>query len=421
MVEKNPEPWEKILWSDETLQIIYREWGNNLMRRQKLNIAMHYYEMSLELKDDDPKALYCMSLCQRYVTQCEAAYNAAIKALTVLDTSQPLNLQACNALYDLNDLEFAALEFKSKGRRFTGHKIKSFEEKFQIAESNIAESLGDALFQFIQEYKQYFKLIALMREKLENPDERPRWKILRDNRECDVLSILEEFEPLVHPRERARLSRGYKIFNQRYLKNSAIDVDFIKYLKTNKTLLLPQSRITPILKEVAEDNYNIVIKFLRMLQARNPLYTEKLVRCPSKEKCLKEKQHNLNRIQYTTRRMMFVILYHIKRLRKLGNIPELSKYVEQVMGDYIILKTNRLIPWKFEFINEVYNILALAHMDQVFIPNDLDDRESSKVQLQTLMNIPLTDERLIVNKFVFGDKSTWVEPEAIDYPYIRYT
>lgn len=420
-VSNNPEPWEKILWSDEHLQIIYRECGNNLMRKQKLSIAMDYFERSLELKDDDPKALYFLSMCQKYVALCESSYNAAIRGLKVLNSNQPLNLQVCNALYDLNDFECAALELKSKGRRFKGHKIKAFQEKFEIVESNISESLGEALFEFIQEYKQYFKLITLMRQKLENPDERPRWKILRDNKECDVLSILEEFEPLVHPRERARRLRGYKIFNQKYLNSSAIDVDFIKFLKTNKTLLLPQSSITPILKEVAENDYNIIIRFLRMLQARNPLYTVKLKRCPDKKRCLEEKQDNLARIQYTTRRMMFVALNHIRRLRKQRNVNELSSYVEQVMGDYIILKTHRLIPWKFEFINEVYNTLALAHMDQVFIPKFLDRIETSKERLHVLLNIPLADERLVVNKFVFGDRSTWLEPEAIDYAYIRYT
>ncbi|KAL5277635.1 hypothetical protein ACFFRR_002708 [Megaselia abdita] len=420
MVEQQAQPWEKIAWSDEHLQIIYREWGNNLMRKQKLNVAMHYFEKSLELKDDDPKALYFLSLCQKYVALCESSYNAAVRGLSVLDMNQPLNLQVCDALYDLNDFEFAALELKAKGRRFTGHKIKSFEEKFEIVESNISESLGEALFQFIQEYKQYFKIIVAMREKLENPDERPHWKILRDNKECDVLSVMEDFEPLVHPRERARLSRGYKIFNQKYLNNSAVDVDFIKFLKTNKTLLLPQSRISPILKDVTDSNYNIVIRFLRMLHCRNPLYTEKLWRCPDKDRCMKEKQDNLNRIQYTTRRMKFIILNTIKKLREQRNIPEISRFTEEVMGDYIILKTHRLVPWNFEFINEVYNILAMAHMDEVYVPAFLNSFESSKSRLHYMLHIPLPDERLVVDKFVFGDKSTWLEPEAIDYDYIRY-
>ncbi|KAL5275744.1 hypothetical protein ACFFRR_001535 [Megaselia abdita] len=420
MVEKQAQPWEKIAWSDESLQIIYRECGNNLMRKQKLKVAIHYFEKSLELRDDDPKALYFLSLCQKYIALCESSYNAAIRGLSALDTNQPLNLQVCNALYDLNDLESAGLELKSKGRRFTGHKIKAFQEKFEIVESNLSESLGESLFQFIQEYKQYFKTIVAIRDKLENPDERPRWKILRDNNECDILSIFEEFEQLVHPRERARLARGYKIFNQKYLNNSAIDVGFLKFLKTNKTLLLPQSTITPILKEVADSNYNMVIKFMRMLQARNPLYNERLKRCPDKERCRKEKADNLSRIQYTTRRMMFIILFNIKRLREQGNIYELSRYIEQVMGDYVILKTNRMMPWKFEFINEVYNILALAYIDQIYIPKYLDAFDSSKEKLYALLRVPLQDERLTINQFNFGDKSTWVEPEAIDYSYIRY-
>lgn len=420
MVESQPEPWEKITWSDGHLQIIYREWGNNLMRKQKLNVAIHYFEKSLELRDDDPKALYFLSLCQKYVALCESSYNSAIRGLSFLDTNKPLNLGMCDALYDLNDLEKAGCEYKNKGRCFTGSKVKAFQEKFEVVESNLEDSLGESLFRFIQEYKQYFNMIVKMREKLENPDERPRWKILRDNNECDILSILEEIEPLVHPRERARLSRGYKIFNQKYLSNSAVDVSFLKSLKTDKTLLLPQSRIAPVLKEVVDSNYNIIIKFLRMLQARNPLYNIRQKRCPDKARCAKERNDNLNRIQYTTRRMMFIILKNLKRLRQRGNTHEISTFTEQVMGDYIILKTHRLIPWKFEFINEVYNIVALSYFDQIYVPKHIDSFESAKEKLYVLLGVPLADEYLFVHLFVFGDRSSWVEPEAIDYSYIRY-
>lgn len=420
MVERAAEPWEQIAWSDEFLQIIYRECGNNLMRKQKLDVAVHYFEKSLALGGKDPKALYFLSLCQQNLAFCESSYDSAIRGLSLLDSNQPLNLRVCDALYDLNDLEKAGLECKSKGRRFTGRKVKAFQQKYEVVESNLSDSLGESLFQFIQEYKQYFNVVLKMREKLESRDERPMWKILRDNNECDILSILEEVEPLIHPRERARLSRGYKIFNQKYLNKSAIDVSFLKYLKTNKTLLLPQSNVSPVLKEVVESKYNIVIRFLRMLQARNPLYNEKLKRCPNKARCVKERNDNLSRIQYSTRRMMFIILHNMKRLREQGNTKEISKFTEKVMGDYIILKTHRLIPWKFEFINEVYNILALTYFDQIYIPEDLDTLESSKQKLYALMGLPSPDERLVVNKFTFGDKSTWVEPEAIDYSYIRY-
>lgn len=420
MVDKPLAPWEKIAWSEEHLQVIYRECANNLMRKQKLRVAIHYFEKSLEIRDDDPKALYYLSLCQKYVALCEASYSSAIRGLSVLPLNQPLNLQVCNALYDLNELEMAGVELKTKGRQFIGYKTKAFNEKFDTVESNLMDSLGDALFQFIQEYKQYFKKIVEIREKLENPDERPMWKILRDNHECDILSILEEVELLVHPRERARLARGYKIFNQKYLNNSAIDVDFLKFLKTDKTLLLPQSSISPILKDVVDTNYQIVIKFLRMLQARNPLYSIRMKRCPDKKRCAKEKQDNLNRIQYSTRRMMFIILNTIKRLRQQGNIHEISRYIEEVMGDYIILKTHRLMPWKFEFINEVYNTLALAYLDNVFVPNFLDNFDSAKQKLYALLGVPLHDEVVTVNTIVFGDRSTWTEPEAIDYAYIRY-
>lgn len=421
MVEKNLQPWERIGWDEQTQHAILREWGCYFFHRtSNMNIAVHYFNKSLELQKDDPKSAYYLSLSKKYIALCEAAYQEAIRALRMVDLNHAININVCNILYDWNRIEDAGVELMSMSRKFVGQNVKAFQHKFDVVTDNLMDSMGDAMSYFIRDYKKYFNVITNIRKAIENPEERPMWKILREQDECDILSILDVIEPLVHPREQARLDREYKVICSTYLNKSAIDVMFLKSLAKNKTLLSPQFKSAPVLKKIVDNNYQTLIKFLRMLQARSPLYHEREKTCPNRTICEANKKASLFRIQYSTRRVCIIILTKIKKLRERGNIHELTNMVEEIMGDYVSVKTHKIMPWKFEFINEIHNTLALAHIDQLIIPDCEDQHSSEEEQLFALMDLPMHEEFATMNLFAFGDKSTWTEPEAIDYAYIKY-
>lgn len=92
------------------------------------------------------------------------------------------------------------------------------------------------------------------------------------------------------------------------------------------------------------------------------------------------------------------------------------------MGDYVVLKTHRVMPWKFEFLNEVYNTLALAYTDRYVKPFEgISVAEGKKnINLIQLLRIPTDKNKDRSVPFVFGDKSTYQEPDAIDYTLIAY-
>lgn len=149
-----------------------------------------------------------------------------------------------------------------------------------------------------------------------------------------------------------------------------------------------------------------------MLHTRFPMYCHNITKYPNKELKAKNQQENLFRLQYQTRRNMFQILRNIRNLiqaKKLtvGSLiitynilseiicssQKLSTYVEDVMGNYVTIKTNRIMPWKFEFINEVYNYLGLARINEFKIPADAN-LLTGKQRLLTLFKIP---QRLVSN------------------------
>ncbi|XP_017492845.1 PREDICTED: uncharacterized protein LOC108380955, partial [Rhagoletis zephyria] len=228
-------------------------------------------------------------------------------------------------------------------------------------------------------------------------------------------------ELLLSPREIARRERAFKVFNQLYYNKSWIDVLCLKSLRDNPNLLLPQCKVsTPFLHHLTNNKYGVLKKFLKMLQARSPFYNEQMLKCPDKKVWEKHRETHLNHIQYQTRRNMLTILRTIRQLRARGKLDKLSKYIEEVMGDYVVLKTHRVMPWKFEFLNEVYNTLALAYIDRFIQPSDLSSAQNNAGHLMRLLRIPTDKNKDRQVSFVFGDKSTYQEPDAIDYTMIAY-
>ncbi|XP_068159054.1 uncharacterized protein p-cup isoform X3 [Drosophila tropicalis] len=109
-----------------------------------------------------------------------------------------------------------------------------------------------------------------------------------------------------------------------------------------------------------------------MMHARNPLYNRNQLRGQGSQACERTLNKHLYRLEYQTRRDCFRMLREVRQRRRERNIERMTNYVERIMSTYIDLKTHRILPWKFEFVNEVYNILALAHVDRCAVPTNVD-------------------------------------------------
>uniref|UniRef100_W8AVF9 Uncharacterized protein n=1 Tax=Ceratitis capitata TaxID=7213 RepID=W8AVF9_CERCA len=421
MIEVAVLPWEKIDWSDERVQKIYLDWGIFNTHKQQLDIAANYYDKSLALKADDARALLYRSLCKRDIAQTQGALEDALAALEVEPQNAVINQEICEALHELNQFENCKLELHNNSRKYIGRKASRFINKLIVVDENFNDTVGDTLSPFILRNEKIFADVLAYLERENFVDPRPLWKILNEQNKCDVLSILEKEEVLLSPREVARRERAFRVFNQIYYNKSWIDVLFLKSLRENPNLLLPQYKIsTPFLRNLVNTKYDVVKKFLKMLQARSPVYTEQLRKCPNRKTWEAQRQKHLNHIQYQTRRNMLTILRTIRQLRAAGKIKQLGKYVEEVMGDYVVLKTHRVMPWKFQFINEVYNTLALAYADIFMEPPDMNVHYDAKNRLIRLLKMPIDKNKDRVMRFVFGDKSTYQEPDAIDYTLLAY-
>uniref|UniRef100_A0A1I8P5K3 Uncharacterized protein n=1 Tax=Stomoxys calcitrans TaxID=35570 RepID=A0A1I8P5K3_STOCA len=237
------------------------------------------------------------------------------------DFNARINLEICDALYELNQFENCAVELHDNTRKFCRSSEAGFLNRLVVVEENLKDSLGDPLGSFILKSGNHFAAVAEDFETNQHIDARPLWKILKEQDGCDIISILEKEEVLLSPLELARRRRAFKVCNQIYLKKTWIDVFFLKHLQENKNFLLPQSKgSTPVLHSLCTTKCDEVTKFLKMLQARSPLYAEKLRMCPNKRLGQKRRDEYLNRVQYQTRRTILSQLRAIRRLRNEGDI-----------------------------------------------------------------------------------------------------
>ncbi|KAH8301810.1 uncharacterized protein [Drosophila kikkawai] len=416
-VDEAVPPWMKIDWSDEVLHDIYRDWGTYYSRRRRENFALHYLNKALDLEPRDHMTLYKRCQTKRKAAQMLGALQDsrdAAKLAREADGEEKafIQLDICDVLYELNQFENSKAALHNNMRVFTGNKRKSFEQRVVVIDGVIEDVTGEAMTAFFSKNHKTAEVVNnLMKQKLK-VDTRPLWKVLKELGQCDVQSIQDVEEELLSPMEIARRKRAFNIFHQSYINDSWVDVLFMKMLCKNPNLLLPQCKESSyFLHNISRKQYEIVRKFMKMLQSRSPLYLVNYLKYRNKAMSDRYRESYLYRVQYQTHRTMNTVLKQIRILRKAQKVQLLSKYVEEVMGDYVVLKTSRVMCWKFEFLNEVYNTLALALAEQLRVPKNFNSNSSSAIL--RLLRMP-TDKVKDFVSLVFGDRSTHPEPDAND-------
>ncbi|XP_017150777.1 uncharacterized protein LOC108160985 [Drosophila miranda] len=414
------QPWQKFDWPEEIQQHIYKDWGIYYSRRRRENIAMHYFNKALVLDPKDHMTMYKRCQSKRKAAQIQGALKdsreAARMARATSGEKSYINLEICDAQYELNQFENSLAELHNNARHFKGNKTKCFERRSLMVDEVINDCMGEAMTAFFSKHQKTVEIVHELMKANEIVDKRPLWKVLREQDKCDVLSIPETEVLLLSPLEIARRKRAYNIFYQTYLNESCIDMVFMKKMINNPVLLLPQCKESfSFLDKLTVKQYEIVRTFMKMLQSRSPLYYVNYMKYRNKKLSEKYREAFLYHVQYQTYRTMNAALKRVRVLRKEKKVKALTKFVEEVMGEYVVKKTHRVMCWKFEFLNEMYNTLGLALAEQLMPPKKFNAATTS---LLKLLHLP-TDKVKELTSFVFGDRSTHPEPDAYDHAAVR--
>lgn len=152
-----------------------------------------------------------------------------------------------------------------------------------------------------------------------------------------------------------------------------------------------------------------------MLHARNPLYNRQHMRRLGQQERERRREMHLFHVAYQTRRDCLRMLREVRARRREGDVEKLSDYVEHIMSSYIEQKTRRTLPWKWEFLNDVYNILALAHLDRCTVPSNVDFLEPRNRPLLYL----LRPEKVRDMAVTFGGPNIYLEIDRNEKRYNR--
>ncbi|KAH8238551.1 hypothetical protein KR032_009704, partial [Drosophila birchii] len=445
-------PWQRFDWRACIQAQIYRDWGTYYTRRLMGRTALAAFGRAVDVCKEprpmsclakscdgretgvcmgDYKALFQRSRCQRVLARPDLAYadaQQAEQALAAIQRDQPLRILTADivaaqgdALYDMKAFEMALvtihnaeLQFREKQQQGRFRMIK----KKTLAVFN--NTVGESLHPFLQQNARTMGEAHRQRQELIDHVPRPLWKVLRDRDECDVQSVPDRPPVWLTPLERARRRHNETQYTHTYMgHHSTVDVMLLRELRKNVNFLDPlKLQSTPYLRHLSAERYAVVRRFMvsfppkksdpclklflifqKMLHAQNPLYNRNYTRHLSEKERRRRREMHLFHVEYQTRRDCLRMLGEVRARRYEGDVEKLSDYVEDIMSSYIELKTHRTLPWKWEFLNDVYNILALAHLDRCALPSNVDFLEPRHRNLLYL----LRPERYREMHFTFGD------------------
>ncbi|XP_030379186.1 uncharacterized protein LOC115627604 [Scaptodrosophila lebanonensis] len=410
-VQPGKMPWQNFDWPPEQQRIIYRSWGQYFSRLRMNAQAQKYFNSCIDSRDSgDYRTLYLRSKFHRTVARGEDALLDIERAAAMPGVRETeLNLELADVMYTMNRFEDNKMMLHDNVVKHIGSSMEPFKKRLAIVNENFRDNLGPALGPFF--LKSVFGNNTYNLPKSKIVDDRPHWKILKEEGECDVQSVVDKEEITFSPLEGARRRRMSKIFYQKYLDRAWVDIIFMNALRKSPVLFLDQC--TPKYTKRAESlnrSYERVRQLTSMLHRRSPMYNEVYQQQRDPKLMTQFKEANLFRVQYQTRRNLLSILRTIRSLRVRGESKRLRDFVRDLMGEYVVLKTGRVLPWKFEFVNEVYNNLALSLCQEYRLPTK-KVTPYNKNALCQLLNMHILKPAEF-QEFVFGNRATYDEGDG---------
>ncbi|KAH8354773.1 hypothetical protein KR084_007387, partial [Drosophila pseudotakahashii] len=356
------------------------------------------------------------------VQRAQRALRSVMRSTSVSEAAHII-AEKCDNLFEANEFESTLTTLHAEGRPFGGQlahgRFRLIKEKtLDVFE----DTLGESLRPFMHEHSGVLEEVSRRQKELAAHDPRLLWKTLRERRQCDVQSVLVKQPAQLTPLEKARRRSSERLYNYNYMGRSAVDIALLRQLRSDKNLLDPlRIQTTPSMRQLSEEQYAIVRRFMKMLHARNPLYNRRYVRQRKGGVCEQERRRrremHLFHTQYQTRRDCLRMLHEVHRLRREGDVERLSDYVEHIMSGFVGLKTQRTLPWKWELLNDVYNALAMAHCDCCAVPANVDFLEAQNRHVLYL----LRPEKVRDMSVSFGGPNIYLEIEREEERHSRIT
>lgn len=356
---------------EEFQHAVFKDWGSFYQNKHFLKQAIKAYDDAHKLKTDVIGPLSEKSRCMLADGNPEWALKDIQKCINVKPSNLKYRHHKIDCLYETNDLE-GALADTYNVARINKKNFNSTEcdRRLVCISENLNQSIGHKSGPMLLKMR---KAVAeIEKEQNKETGEGPLWKNRKLNDECDVVSIIESKKRRENPIDKLRRNLNTSILNHLYLDRTTDDFQFLVDMQSDKRLNLPQCPASgKRIIEIAKDAQLKVEKWRNMLKTRQPQYSKRYEMVKDEIKAKKYQNDILQRNQYQTRRDIFKHVTHARELMALKKTSELADFVSEILGKYYAIKTSRLLPRKFEFINELCNIVAIGYLSDIHVPIDI--------------------------------------------------
>uniref|UniRef100_A0A182M9N5 Uncharacterized protein n=1 Tax=Anopheles culicifacies TaxID=139723 RepID=A0A182M9N5_9DIPT len=384
----------------------------------------NFTEAAPKLTEDDESVLVLKAKAQLEYMEPTLALGTIRRA-----RKYPGNLLHCRALYETGDLEGHLLTSANGQRRqrpVAGHRQQDFTAEVDLGLSTFDCTLGERAGASLLEYRHRFREIAAEQQELRRRSvDRPRWKVLAEAGECDVISLLETVRKDPPVREQIRRKKNKQILGQVHLGRGWEDWMFIEDLlpsgRYGQVVRLPQTKQSSrAMDRLVDECYSKVSARVRLSQACFPMYSQRQGRFGPKTNHRRElcEMEELLKFRYRAYRAVYNQFDRMYELREQGNMLELLRFGGDILDGFYKITTVRVLPDKGKLVRELCNLIGLAVLDGLRIPPGLMDVQPEQ-RLLLLFAIPPAKESKVVVP-VFGDISTYRDPTEPDHDYLRY-
>lgn len=380
----------------------HRDWGDYYKRRGQLSLATEHFETAFQINKAAFIPLLERSRCAQFAGQLADAVAKADECLALYPDTIAAHNQRTACIYDDNQFEQSlSAYYNTFYEKHTKHPTDHHDIETGASTIHRAIAPPGCLLNIRTKINRLQSAKHKQHQTAEGEFRPPMWKILRDNNDkCDVFSLDEKREHLLSnyyrpnkrcelsPLEQRRRDLNLRLKHTMYLHpNTTKDIQLLQSLMTDERLNLRQTAGS------AEQMRNTISKHCAqidqiedMLYKREPFHARHAG--PNGRLCAENKRIGLQRLQAQARRDSFNFLATVKQLYAAGNVAPMFDFIEQIMTDYFPLKTLRILPRKWEIMDDIYNIAGMAYMRKLVVPPDLLQLPHSR-RMAALLQIPI--------------------------------
>lgn len=375
-------------FDDKLRQQIHYDWGKHYKRLGNNAAAQKQFLDSLSLKENAHGPTEQLSKCHLERGDAAKALDLANQCLKNHPRIARNKYNRNECIYDTNEFESCLVERYRMCSNTAP--VLGAVDAIKMTELTLEDSIGNRTGSFLENFRE--AISELDKIEAETVDTRPLWKIRRDKGECDVLSVCSDSneeidsEKIDHPLDLYRSRKQVKNIRSLYFSTPTIETyDFLLNVLNDSRLNFPPSEESSrMIKEAIGCELKIFKIFEKMLHQRHPIYAKKFLQRKNNKNKRKFDKATLSKTQEFIERRAWNQVEQINRMKNF-DFPGLLKYVEELLTNFYLNKSERIFPKKIEYIEAICNIVGTCHIDQIQI-RSVPVQNSTYAKLNAALN-----------------------------------